>query len=52
MPIMNTLMNVAKAGAMRRMMRGPFGTALIALWAGKKVYNYVQTKKAQRARMF
>ena len=52
MPIMNTLMNVAKAGVMRRMMRGPFGTALIALWAGKKMYNYVQTRKLRRTRVF
>jgi hypothetical protein len=52
MPILNTLMNVAKAGVMRRMMRGPFGGALIALWAGKKIYNYMQGRKMRRARVF
>jgi hypothetical protein len=52
MPIMNTIMNIAKAGLMRRLARGPFGSALIALWAGKKMYNYVQARKLRRARVF
>lgn len=50
MAIMNTLTNIAKAGMMRKMLRGRFGTVLIALWAGKKVYSYYQGRKTRRAR--
>jgi hypothetical protein len=51
MAIMNALMNVAKARAVGRLMRGRFGGALLALWAGKKMYDYVQSRKRQRARV-